>query len=104
MTPPKLSDSTAVRVETRKRPRHPEPSRCQGERHVREVAVATIIQERQRGNEDRHQRWARLERTDLFALGSVTKRFLCIPVPSTYECKTRGEERLPCGPRVAIKR
>jgi len=29
--------------------------------------VATIIQETQRGNEDRHQRWARLERTDLFA-------------------------------------
>jgi len=29
--------------------------------------VATIIQETQCGNEDRHQRWARLERTDLFA-------------------------------------
>lgn len=29
--------------------------------------MATIIQETHRGNEDRHQRWARLERTDLFA-------------------------------------
>jgi hypothetical protein len=36
--------------------------------------------------------------------GSVTQRFLGTPVPSIYECKTRGEERLPCGPRVAIKR
>jgi hypothetical protein len=25
--------------------------------------------------------------------GSVTKRLLCIPVQSTYQCKTRGEER-----------
>jgi hypothetical protein len=31
--------------------------------------------------------------------GSVTKRFLCIPVQSTYECKTRGEERWHCPPR-----
>jgi transposase len=29
--------------------------------------VAAIIQDKQRGNEDRHQRWARLERADLFA-------------------------------------
>jgi len=29
--------------------------------------VATIIQDKQRGNEDRHQRWARLERAALFA-------------------------------------
>jgi len=29
--------------------------------------VATINQETQRGNEDRHQRWARLECADLFA-------------------------------------
>jgi len=29
--------------------------------------VATIIQDKQRGNEDRNQRWARLERADLFA-------------------------------------
>jgi len=36
--------------------------------------------------------------------GSVTKRFLCIPVQSTYECKTRGKERWHCGPRVAIER
>jgi hypothetical protein len=36
--------------------------------------------------------------------GNVTKRFLGTPIPSIYECKTRGEERLPCGPRVAIKR
>jgi hypothetical protein len=31
--------------------------------------------------------------------GSVTKRFLCIPVQSTYECKTRGEEKGRCPPR-----
>ena len=37
------------------------------EASVGEVAVTTIIQDKQRGNEDRHQRWARLERTDLFA-------------------------------------
>jgi len=30
--------------------------------------------------------------------GSVTKRLLCIPVQSTYECKTRGEERWHCPP------
>ena len=29
--------------------------------------MATIIQDKQRGNEDRNQRWARLERADLFA-------------------------------------
>ena len=29
--------------------------------------MVTIIQEQQRGNHDRHQRWARLERADLFA-------------------------------------
>ena len=37
------------------------------EASVGEVAVATIIQDKQRGNEDRHQRWARIERADLFA-------------------------------------
>jgi hypothetical protein len=31
--------------------------------------------------------------------GSVTKRFLCIPVQSPYECKTRGEEQWHCPPR-----
>src|SRR5215510_9192741 len=31
--------------------------------------------------------------------GSVTKRVLCIPLQSTYECKTRGEEQWPCPPR-----
>src|SRR5215471_15055857 len=31
--------------------------------------------------------------------GSVTKRFLCIPVQSTSECKTRGEEQWHCPPR-----
>src|SRR5216683_2442799 len=30
---------------------------------------------------------------------SVTKRLLCIPVQSTYECKTRREERGLCPPR-----
>src|SRR5262244_1146309 len=34
---------------------------------VEEVAVATIIQEKQQGNLDRNQRWARFERADLFA-------------------------------------
>lgn len=36
------------------------------EASVEEVAVATIIQDKQRGNEDRHQRWPRLERAALF--------------------------------------
>src|SRR5215468_10255463 len=34
-----------------------------------------------------------------FELGSVTKRLLCISVESTYECKTRGEEKWHCPPR-----
>jgi hypothetical protein len=29
--------------------------------------VGTVMQETQRGNEDRHQRWDRIERADLFA-------------------------------------
>ena len=29
--------------------------------------MGTGIQEKQQGNDDRHQRWARLERADLFA-------------------------------------
>jgi len=33
------------------------------------------------------------------AKGSVTKRFLCIPIQSTYECKTRGEEQWHGPPR-----
>src|SRR5215813_2603491 len=37
-------------------------------------------------------------------LGSVTKRLLCIPVESPYECKTRGEERGRRGPRAARAR
>ena len=32
-------------------------------------------------------------RRDTLCPGSVTKRLLCIHVQSTYECKTRGEER-----------
>jgi hypothetical protein len=36
--------------------------------------------------------------------GSVTKRLLCLPVQSTSECKTRGEERWHGEPRVAIQR
>src|SRR5882672_109860 len=32
-------------------------------------------------------------------LGSVTKRVLCIPVQSTYECKIRGEEQWHYPPR-----
>jgi hypothetical protein len=38
-----------------------------GEGEQKEVAVGTGIQEKQQGNDDRHQRWARLERADLFA-------------------------------------
>ena len=34
-----------------------------------------------------------------YASGSVTKRLLCIPIQSTYECKTRGEERWHCPPK-----
>ena len=33
------------------------------------------------------------------ALGSVTKRLLCIPVQRPEECKTQGEERWHCPPR-----
>ena len=29
--------------------------------------MGTVIQETHQGNENRHQRWARLERADLFA-------------------------------------
>jgi hypothetical protein len=29
--------------------------------------MATVIQDKHRGNADRHQRWARIERADLFA-------------------------------------
>src|SRR5262252_8545226 len=54
-------------VETSMLPRHPEPSSCKGARLAREVAVATLIQDKQHGNEDRHQRWTRIERADLFA-------------------------------------
>ena len=38
-----------------------------GEGEQKEVAVGTGIQEKQQGNDDRHQRWARLARADLFA-------------------------------------
>ena len=31
----------------------------------KEVTVGTIVQYQQRSNEDRHQRWARLERAEL---------------------------------------
>jgi hypothetical protein len=37
-------------------------------------------------------------------LRSVTQRFLCIPIPRISACKTGGEGRGPCGPRVAITR
>jgi hypothetical protein len=33
------------------------------------------------------------------ARGSVTKRLLCLPVQSIYECQTRGEEQGHCPPR-----
>jgi Family of unknown function (DUF6399) len=39
----------------------------QGEGWTKEVAVGTVIQDTQRGNEDRFQRWDRLERADLLA-------------------------------------
>ena len=32
----------------------------------KEVAVGTVIQDTQRGNDDRHQRWDRIERAELF--------------------------------------
>src|SRR6266446_5077787 len=34
-----------------------------------------------------------------WVVGSVTKRLPCIPIQSTYECKTRGEEKWHCPPR-----
>jgi hypothetical protein len=67
MTPEQLSDSTAFRGETGTRPHHPSPARLNGERLEEEVAVATIIPDKPRGHEDRHQRWARIERADLLA-------------------------------------
>jgi hypothetical protein len=45
---------------------------------------------------------ARMVAWRLDGKGSVTKRFRCIPVPSTYACKTQGKVAL--WPRVAIKR
>jgi hypothetical protein len=38
-----------------------------GERLEEKGAVATIIPDKPRGHEDRHQRWARIERADLWA-------------------------------------
>jgi hypothetical protein len=38
-----------------------------GEGLKKEVAVGTVIHEKPQGNDDRHQRWDRLERADLFA-------------------------------------
>jgi hypothetical protein len=39
----------------------------QGEGWQKEVAVGTVIQEKQQGNDERHQRWDRRERAELFA-------------------------------------
>jgi hypothetical protein len=39
----------------------------QGKGWTKEVAMGTVIQEKPQGNDDRHQRWERLERADLFA-------------------------------------
>ena len=49
------------------RSRHPSPSRYTGEGCQKEVAVGTVIQYTQRGNDERNQRWNRVERAERFA-------------------------------------
>jgi hypothetical protein len=44
--------------------------------------MATMIQDKQRGNADRHQRWARLERADLFAQYGDLHPQGCLPASS----------------------
>src|SRR5436309_3012440 len=47
------------------RSRHPLPSRYPGEGCQKEVAVGTGSRSTQQSNDDRHQRWERLERAEL---------------------------------------
>src|SRR5215510_1377033 len=59
--------STPGRVETRTQSRHSSPSQYIGEGCQKEVAVGTVIQYTQRGNDERNQRWTRVERAERFA-------------------------------------
>jgi hypothetical protein len=68
MTTEQTHDSRQRGIEIRELPRHPSPSTAHlVEASVEEGALATIIQEKQRGTDDRHQRWERLERVALCA-------------------------------------
>src|SRR5262245_57077473 len=62
-----MSDSSRAKVETRGRPRHPEPRLLQGEGLTKEGAVGTVIQDTQQRNPEGQPRWDRFERADLFA-------------------------------------
>ena len=62
-----MSNSSPVEVETRGRPRHPEPGSLKGEGLTKEVAVGTVIQDQQQLNPEGQPRWDRFERADLFA-------------------------------------
>jgi hypothetical protein len=71
--------------------------------------VATIIQDKSRGNDDRHQRWARLERADLFAryadlhAQGVSQRQVAtvLDVPrSTLQARRAYQDRLDACPAV----
>src|SRR5262249_30796381 len=53
-------------VETKGRPRHPEPSSIKGEGLTQEVAVGTVIQDMSQINHSGQPRWDRFERADLF--------------------------------------
>jgi hypothetical protein len=66
-TPQQRSDLIAVRVEISKLSHHPESSRWLGARLAQEGAVETIIQDKQRSKEERHQRWMCVKRAALVA-------------------------------------
>jgi hypothetical protein len=59
---------------------------------VRALAPAPPVEEAQRP-------YRALALAVISQAGSVTKRFLGLPVQSTYECKTRGEEKWHYPPR-----
>jgi hypothetical protein len=80
-----------------------------GEGLQKEIAVGTVIQHAQRGNDDRHQRWERLERADLFAqYGALAAQgmsqrqaatMLDVP-PSTLQAWRAYQDRLDACPAV----
>ena len=81
----------------------------QGKRWTKEVAVGTVIQSAQRGNEDRHQRWDRLEHAEVWEqYGALQARGLSqrqaaqvLEVPrSTLQAWRAYQERLDACPAV----